>query len=1397
MFFSNRKCHPILFKRTLNKNIQQLLMQIEFREYQKKYFPLKSNDLSKKYPNIKSSRDGNLIKTIYFQLKSNWNIWKQNFQLEIQYQVSLNHQFPKHILQIIDWSAEIQSVSVYVYITYNCKTNANSLNSFLQTSIISEQQKLQIAEQIIEIASILELSEIQHRNIKLNNFILIDNQTYLTDFGSARTHYNHYTKQCSNSEERQKQNETLFYNSPEIIEIINQDNIDFQESEWAQIFGNDQYKKVILKRNDNWSISIILLQLLAFQTQIPDDIKQFYGYDIAKFDQDIKKQANNPQFRIITEIIKKLSFGKMSAINCLEELKKQIPQRGLEDNQQKQNFKEDQNFINIQLKKYVQINTKVDYQYLSSAQIKQLQQINDQKSQKTVSTQQKQNNNNIEKYEIKNQNNQLHEQINDSKSHFSDENSFQIFSPKNNEEEQFGKANLKQLCDYESASFEEQKLMKIKHIQVNSFNNNEQILLLTQIHDDNLINNQNKDKKPKINDYNQQTISQLQVLNDDKNVTQKKEPIQTISSLLQKSQRNYVLNQIVDKQIRQGIILESKQQFEIPIQQPQLFNNLKDEQQFQNNDPKLNLNIQYDNQQTIININPEIDQSQVIKKIVPNNQVEILPNSQNAFQIEISPFSPSTQIIKRHNSISTNQIQQQKNQQELTQVFQSNLILYPQEFQFQTQKSQEQFTQSIIDFNKDPQFLSLNQIQQQEQQCNSSSKLQIEDSETNQNFQVNNKELIQLNESQHIAVINDETHNQNFQENNQYQNDLKIIKVDDQIINNQAKKIESTEFEKQNIQQGQSVNDQIQIIQIEEMQINESNFIENQEVSQEQQQQQALSIVKDSSCNLDDIFSNNSRKLEDQKTDTLLKIEQLKMLNSQQLFKYQEFLLKIKENKQADEDEINKQLKTIDQISKLKEKLNYTREQEIIYLNEDELNQMNEQQLDQYLIGLQNLLENNDQTQKDNYPSQRDIIIWVQNALKIKKAIVKQQDGQYKQINFVYEKFQNLLAKPKSENFLTKFEFEDLSYPEQIQYCNIIKQLINLELKIQKGYLTQQFQQQQILIDNFQKQQDMILTKSLINFNGLELSKQFDNNEKNNQKQFVNPIRQSSITDEIVPFLIHDFESQSQQYQINKQNSPPPNSRIQYNDKYNFKIQIENLKDFEIWSINPKIKKFQKWKIYSQPNIEIPIDLRVYGEFQQNRKKIENIQFEYGGFTLNNQAHGFGIMMKKPKGAIYEGIFNKGQFIYGIVLELNNESRIQKYIGYYNIDHSIKHGQCKLIWYDEIKNRQFEIYEEHIGWIIFGLLHGEGKRWNTKERWFYIGEWKQSKRCGQGKYFVQNQNDEFILKYSGTFFNNKYHGKGQFYHTQLIFEEGEYLNGKKVGPHLLYKDNILQKTINY
>jgi len=43
---------------------------------------------------------------------------------------------------------------------------------------------------------------------------------------------------------------------------------------------------------------------------------------------------------------------------------------------------------------------------------------------------------------------------------------------------------------------------------------------------------------------------------------------------------------------------------------------------------------------------------------------------------------------------------------------------------------------------------------------------------------------------------------------------------------------------------------------------------------------------------------------------------------------------------------------------------------------------------------------------------------------------------------------------------------------------------------------------------------------------------------------------------------------------------------------------------------------------------------------------------------LDGKPSGLGILMKKDHGGIYEGVFEKGIFIYGMVLELNSSGKL-------------------------------------------------------------------------------------------------------------------------------------------
>lgn len=48
---------------------------------------------------------------------------------------------------------------------------------------------------------------------------------------------------------------------------------------------------------------------------------------------------------------------------------------------------------------------------------------------------------------------------------------------------------------------------------------------------------------------------------------------------------------------------------------------------------------------------------------------------------------------------------------------------------------------------------------------------------------------------------------------------------------------------------------------------------------------------------------------------------------------------------------------------------------------------------------------------------------------------------------------------------------------------------------------------------------------------------------------------------------------------------------------------------------------------------------------------------------------GGGCLGNKPHGAIYEGIFKEGKFVWGMVLELNPKGELCRYIGGYNVQY--------------------------------------------------------------------------------------------------------------------------------
>ena len=75
--------------------------------------------------------------------------------------------------------------------------------------------------------------------------------------------------------------------------------------------------------------------------------------------------------------------------------------------------------------------------------------------------------------------------------------------------------------------------------------------------------------------------------------------------------------------------------------------------------------------------------------------------------------------------------------------------------------------------------------------------------------------------------------------------------------------------------------------------------------------------------------------------------------------------------------------------------------------------------------------------------------------------------------------------------------------------------------------------------------------------------------------------------------------------------------------------------------------------------------------------------------------------MKYPTGAIYDGLWDTGVFVWGVVLELNPKQNLTRYIGPYNEEYQRKHGSGRLEWYELVKG-DFNLIEQHDGQFVLG-----------------------------------------------------------------------------------------------
>jgi hypothetical protein len=156
-----------------------------------------------------------------------------------------------------------------------------------------------------------------------------------------------------------------------------------------------------------------------------------------------------------------------------------------------------------------------------------------------------------------------------------------------------------------------------------------------------------------------------------------------------------------------------------------------------------------------------------------------------------------------------------------------------------------------------------------------------------------------------------------------------------------------------------------------------------------------------------------------------------------------------------------------------------------------------------------------------------------------------------------------------------------------------------------------------------------------------------------------------------------------------------------------------------------------------------------------------------------------------------------GEFIYPIIhsLKINalfEKSNIFKGEIIEENDHCIQRGELKMgkkIYVGELlkyrPNGKGTLYKKkkekykiiYYGDFVEGKFQGNGILfYNYKKKTYYEGEFKDNKRHGNGKYYVNNK-----LKYEGEFKDDKYNGLGTIYYQDVSYYKGGFTNGKKTG----------------
>jgi hypothetical protein len=259
----------------------------------------------------------------------------------------------------------------------------------------------------------------------------------------------------------------------------------------------------------------------------------------------------------------------------------------------------------------------------------------------------------------------------------------------------------------------------------------------------------------------------------------------------------------------------------------------------------------------------------------------------------------------------------------------------------------------------------------------------------------------------------------------------------------------------------------------------------------------------------------------------------------------------------------------------------------------------------------------------------------------------------------------------------------------------------------------------------------------------------------------------------------------------------------------------ENKKDNEIIKLNQNIPKetVDSKYFFEIPKFSNLISEKILSYIKNNKLSYKSYIFSlsklsksdpielpdgnifFGNLNIDNEIDGYGIYILKSKSIITEGIWKKGNIIFGRIFFPNDDI----YEG--EIENSQPHGTG--IFYKanneiykgtfvegEIDGKGTYIYSDksfYCGEIKKGIFNGEGSmKWNDGTE--YHGNFKNSYLNGKGKMF----NNILKEKYVGNFDKNEFNGNGVYTYKNGDIYEGNFEYGMRKGKGVYTRnDNVI------